>query len=245
MFLKFSNSLDIFPSISPPWAEALFAPSCTAPKSTRPSSFRYKTELCTRYAESGFCAYRNRCQFAHGLSDLRPSFQHPKYKTELCRFFHISGICSYGPRCLFIHGHSERREVPDTIRLRQRCPSPFSSKKPCRHWHSPAGCPYGSACLFQHPNAVRGVCRHYAALGVCPYGTHCLFKHSPPPDRWGAGSNNGSGSVSPSEPDTGNEVFCESLANNAFNFSSLLLPLTLKLQILGEDVSVNRPKLAD
>ncbi|KAG9475507.1 mRNA decay activator protein ZFP36L2-B-like [Eleutherodactylus coqui] len=249
MFLNFSNSLDIFSPISLTLGEAPLGSSCTAPTDTR-LSLRYKTELCNRYAETGFCVYRNRCQFAHGLSDLRPPFQHPKYKTELCRSFHLLGTCSYGPRCLFIHSHSEKREIPDTIRLRQRGRSPFFSKKPCRHWHTPGGCPYGSTCLFQHPNTARDACRHYAALGVCPYGAHCLFKHSPPPDRWGAGSNSGSGSdlgsgsLSPSEMDTGNECFSESLANNAFNFSSLL-PLALKLQILGEedDLSVNGPNV--
>ncbi|XP_056383541.1 uncharacterized protein LOC130277172 [Hyla sarda] len=235
--LEFSNSLDIFCPLNSPLGESPFVSSCAAPKGTRLSSMRYKTELCNRYAESGFCAYRSRCQFAHGLSDLRPPFQHPKYKTELCRSFHILGTCSYGPRCLFIHGHGEKREVPDTIRLRQRCPSPFLSKKQCRLWRSPSGCPYGSNCLFQHPRAVRDVCRHYAALGVCPYGVHCLFKHTPPLDRWGAGSNAGSGSLSPTESDAdnGNEFFCDSLANNAFNFSTLLLPLALRLQILGEE----------
>ncbi|XP_073515602.1 uncharacterized protein [Phyllobates terribilis] len=247
MFLEFSDRLDIFSSMSPPLGDTPFPPSCTAPKGMGLSSLRYKTELCNRYAENGFCAYRNRCQFAHGLSDLRPPFQHPKYKTELCRSFHILGTCSYGPRCLFVHSHSERREVPDTIRLRQRRPTPFYSKKQCRLWRSPAGCPYGSNCLFQHPNSVRDVCRHFAALGVCPYGVHCLFKHTPPPDRWGAGSNAGSGSISPSESDadTGNDVFIES-ANNAFNFSNLLLPLALKLQILGEEkITVNGPNLSE
>ncbi|XP_075692970.1 uncharacterized protein LOC142660265 [Rhinoderma darwinii] len=248
MLLEFSNSLDIFSSISSPLGETSLGSCCAAPKGTGLSSLRYKTELCNRYAESGFCVYRNRCQFAHGLSDLRPPFQHPKYKTELCRSFHILGTCSYGPRCLFIHSHSEKREVPDTIRLRQRRPSPFYSKKQCRLWRSPAGCPYGLNCLFQHPCVVRDVCRHYAALGVCPYGVHCLFKHTPPTDRWGAGSNAGSGSLSPSEPDgdTGNELFCESSANNAFNFSCLLLPLALRLKILGEqDLSENQPNLID
>ncbi|KAM5138719.1 uncharacterized protein ACMZJ9_017224 [Mantella aurantiaca] len=231
------DSLDNFSSASSPLDDAYLAFSSGIAKSTGLSSLRYKTELCNRYAENGFCAYRNRCQFAHGLSDLRPPFQHPKYKTELCRSFHILGVCSYGPRCLFIHGHCERREVPETIRLRQRRPSPFHSKKLCRLWRSPSGCPYGSRCLFQHPREIRDVCRHYAALGVCPYGIHCLFRHTPPPDRWGTGSNAGSGSLSPSEPDgdSCNDLFSDCTANNAFKFSTLLLPLALRLQILGEE----------
>ncbi|XP_063802223.1 mRNA decay activator protein ZFP36L2-like [Pseudophryne corroboree] len=240
-----TSNLDIFSSISPPLDETTLVSSCAAPpKVTGLSSLRYKTELCNRYTESGFCPYKNNCQFAHGLSDLRPPFQHPKYKTELCRSFHLLGTCNYGQRCLFIHGDGERREIPDTIRLRQRRLAPFHSKKQCRLLRSPFGCPYGLNCLFQHPRAVRDVCRHFAALGVCPYGVHCLFKHTPPPDRWGVGSNAGSGSISPSETDTdaGNDLFSDSSANNAFNFSSLLLPLALRLQILGEeDLSVRSP----
>ncbi|KAM3920286.1 uncharacterized protein RB166_014678 [Leptodactylus fuscus] len=249
MFLKFPDSLDIFSSLSSPLDDSAFVSICTAPKGLGLSSLRYKTELCNRYAVNGHCAYRNRCQFAHGLSDLRPPFQHPKYKTELCRSFHLLGTCNYGPRCLFIHSDNERREVPDTIRLRQRHPPSLYRRKQCRLWRSPAGCPYGSNCLFQHPSAVRDVCRHYAALGVCPYGVHCLFKHTPPPDRWKAGNNAGSGSLSPSEldADAGSDLFCESSANNAFNFSSLLLPLSLRHQILGEDedIAVNSPDLTE
>lgn len=72
-------------------------------------STRYKTELCRPYAESGTCKYGDKCQFAHGIHELRPLVRHPKYKTELCRTFHAIGFCPYGPRCHFIHSPDEKQ----------------------------------------------------------------------------------------------------------------------------------------
>ena len=70
---------------------------------------RYKTELCRPFEESGACKYGDKCQFAHGYSELRNLTRHPKYKTELCRTFHTIGFCPYGPRCHFIHNFEEAR----------------------------------------------------------------------------------------------------------------------------------------
>ncbi|MBN3281511.1 Z36L3 protein, partial [Polyodon spathula] len=69
-------------------------------------SNRYKTELCRSYEESGICKYLNKCQFAHGASELRTLNRHPKYKTEMCRTFYNFGYCPYGARCHFIHQES-------------------------------------------------------------------------------------------------------------------------------------------
>ena len=48
----------------------------------------------------------SRCQFAHGLSELRPREFDCRYKTELCRSFHTqqaqggtSGGCPFASRC--------------------------------------------------------------------------------------------------------------------------------------------------
>ncbi|KAK2856593.1 hypothetical protein Q5P01_005328 [Channa striata] len=76
------------------------------------NSSRYKTELCRPFEESGTCKYGDKCQFAHGMLELRSLSRHPKYKTELCRTFHTIGFCPYGPRCHFIHNADERRGPP-------------------------------------------------------------------------------------------------------------------------------------
>ncbi|XP_049612021.1 mRNA decay activator protein ZFP36L1b [Syngnathus scovelli] len=73
------------------------------------NSSRYKTELCRPFEENGSCKYGDKCQFAHGMHELRSLTRHPKYKTDLCRTFHTVGFCPYGPRCHFIHNPEERR----------------------------------------------------------------------------------------------------------------------------------------
>jgi hypothetical protein len=67
------------------------------------TSDRYKTELCRSFEETRACRYGSKCQFAHGVRELREMPRHPKYKTELCKNFHARGACPYGVRCRFIH----------------------------------------------------------------------------------------------------------------------------------------------
>ncbi|KAJ6230467.1 mRNA decay activator protein zfp36 [Anaeramoeba flamelloides] len=63
----------------------------------------YKTEVCRSWIENGYCKYGNKCQFAHGTSELRKVSRHPKYKTQICKSYNTQGICNYGRRCKFIH----------------------------------------------------------------------------------------------------------------------------------------------
>lgn len=76
---------------------------------TDSASTRYKTEMCRPFEETGNCRYGSKCQFAHGIHELRSLNRHPRYKTEFCRTFHTTGFCSYGQRCNFIHNEDERR----------------------------------------------------------------------------------------------------------------------------------------
>ena len=73
---------------------------------------RYKTEMCRPFQENGSCKYGEKCQFAHGFSELRTVTRHPKYKTDLCRTYHSSGFCPYGPRCHFVHNLEEASNQP-------------------------------------------------------------------------------------------------------------------------------------
>ncbi|XP_023218642.1 mRNA decay activator protein ZFP36L1-like [Centruroides sculpturatus] len=82
----------------------------SASGSNQANSSRYKTELCRPYEENGTCKYGEKCQFAHGINELRTLVRHPKYKTELCRTFHSTGFCPYGPRCHFIHNSEETKK---------------------------------------------------------------------------------------------------------------------------------------
>ncbi|CEP03783.1 hypothetical protein PBRA_003390 [Plasmodiophora brassicae] len=66
------------------------------------NSSLYKTELCRSFSDHGYCRYSNKCQFAHGLADLRPVVRHRRWKTEKCKNY-LNGNCPYGSRCDFIH----------------------------------------------------------------------------------------------------------------------------------------------
>ncbi|XP_010780885.1 zinc finger protein 36, C3H1 type-like 1 [Notothenia coriiceps] len=87
--------------------DALNTSSSSSSSSVSSSSARYKTEMCRSFNESGLCKYGGKCQFAHGLDELRDLNRHPKYKTEPCRTFHTVGFCPYGMRCHFVHNNEE------------------------------------------------------------------------------------------------------------------------------------------
>ena len=72
----------------------------------------YKTELCKSFVETGACRYGNKCQFAHGVEELRGVCRGPKYKTKICKKFHTHGYCNYGTRCTYIHisPHDDEKE---------------------------------------------------------------------------------------------------------------------------------------
>ncbi|XP_034042732.1 mRNA decay activator protein ZFP36L2-like isoform X2 [Thalassophryne amazonica] len=163
-------------------------------------STRYKTEVCTSYASTGWCRYAERCQFAHGLSELRLPSYHPKYKTELCRNYHNTGYCDYGSRCLFVHNPTEQRPV----KRRRR-------NIPCRTYSTSGFCLFGNHCKFMHIDGgsvgispespdnganippgssqvqtrtmeqkpQRTLCHTFSTFGFCLYGTRCHFQHVP------------------------------------------------------------------
>ncbi|CAN6327188.1 unnamed protein product [Urochloa humidicola] len=62
-----------------------------------------KTELCNKWEETGACPYGDQCQFAHGITELRPVIRHPRYKTQVCRMLLAGAGCPYGHRCHFLH----------------------------------------------------------------------------------------------------------------------------------------------
>ncbi|XP_047330169.1 zinc finger CCCH domain-containing protein 15-like isoform X2 [Impatiens glandulifera] len=70
-----------------------------------------KTELCNKWQETGKCPYGDQCQFAHGITELRPVIRHPRYKTEVCRMV-LAGIpCPYGHRCHFRHSLTDQERL--------------------------------------------------------------------------------------------------------------------------------------
>lgn len=67
------------------------------------ASYKYKTELCRNFANTGCCSYGPDCQFAHGQNDLRERRQHPFFKTQRCKSYSTTGSCRYESRCSFLH----------------------------------------------------------------------------------------------------------------------------------------------
>lgn len=69
---------------------------------------KYKSEMCKKYEEKGFCDYGNSCRFAHGKDDLLQNEKDKediKYKVKNCMSFHTLGYCPYGIKCNFKHSN--------------------------------------------------------------------------------------------------------------------------------------------
>jgi hypothetical protein len=75
---------------------------------------KYKTELCKSFTETSFCAYGNKCRFAHGRNELFDKIVNcKKYKQKECLSFFKNKYCCYGSRCHFKH---EERKLPQIER---------------------------------------------------------------------------------------------------------------------------------
>jgi hypothetical protein len=80
-------------------------------------SMWYKTEICRGFARTGRCDYGHLCQFAHGVTELRPRLFDEKFKTEYCENFHKNGHCAFGSRCKFIHDEYWQRGISGEFML--------------------------------------------------------------------------------------------------------------------------------
>jgi hypothetical protein len=76
---------------------------------------KFKTELCKSFTDTEFCAYGNKCRFAHGKKEMfEKQIDHPKYRKNDCVTFHTNGFCNYGQRCHF--RHNELRQLNEITR---------------------------------------------------------------------------------------------------------------------------------
>lgn len=70
----------------------------------------YKTELCKKWNEIGYCPYEKKCNYAHGEQELSVKIQKTNnYKKKKCLNFHEKGFCEYGSRCSFAHDKNRQR----------------------------------------------------------------------------------------------------------------------------------------
>ena len=106
------------------------------------SSSKYKTEICKKFEENGYCCYGDRCQFAHGKSELRYVQRKKSYKTVICVNYN-NGYCAYGDRCAFAHD----KAFTNKNKLNN---NPKYKTKICKTFEEKGKCPYGDECIFIH-----------------------------------------------------------------------------------------------
>ena len=64
---------------------------------------KIKSSLCRNFSEKGYCPYGYKCQFAHGIEELKCNTDENAYKTKPCTSYWKKGYCTYGLRCNFSH----------------------------------------------------------------------------------------------------------------------------------------------
>ena len=74
-----------------------------------------KSSLCRNFCQKGYCPYGYKCQFAHGLQQLKCNTDENAYKTKPCNSYWKKGYCFYGLRCNFSHLNDEKEAEPTTI----------------------------------------------------------------------------------------------------------------------------------
>ena len=94
---------------------------------------KYKTILCKHFANPKGCTFGEKCQFAHGINELRSDIENPNilnnekkknpnplnYKIVKCKYWEKDNTCRYGTLCTFAHGNSELRSKNDNIVITQ------------------------------------------------------------------------------------------------------------------------------
>ena len=100
-----------------------------------PNPQKYKTMLCKHFSSPKGCSFGDKCQFAHGVNDLRTSNGLPisnpqipnntpqdkkslnlqNYKIVKCKYWEKDHNCGYGSLCAFAHGDEELRTKSDNM----------------------------------------------------------------------------------------------------------------------------------
>ena len=66
--------------------------------------YKYKSELCKNYEILGYCPYGDKCDYAHGIKELRGINNiNQNFRIKKCKSFFLNGFCPYGNRCQFSH----------------------------------------------------------------------------------------------------------------------------------------------
>ena len=96
------------------------------------NNIRYKTALCRHFDTPQGCSYGEKCQFAHGINELKQidknmMAQNPmqamdnkqknilNYKIVKCKNWEKDKSCKYGAHCTYAHGEEELRNKADNL----------------------------------------------------------------------------------------------------------------------------------
>eukprot|EP00286_Rhodomonas_abbreviata_P029272 CAMPEP_0181300218 /NCGR_PEP_ID=MMETSP1101-20121128/6771_1 /TAXON_ID=46948 /ORGANISM="Rhodomonas abbreviata, Strain Caron Lab Isolate" /LENGTH=386 /DNA_ID=CAMNT_0023405437 /DNA_START=591 /DNA_END=1751 /DNA_ORIENTATION=+ len=168
-------------------------PTADSQPSVRPSN--YKTRLCMKWQQQGECSFGARCNFAHGVDEMRQHQQHqheivaaPVFlntqaqpravnenrKTRLCTKFHQFGTCPYAEKCNFAHGVHELKQPP---------PGLGDMNGHANGIGNGGGIGGGGGFNGQlHPASARSnyktrICLNWQKGGECVYAARCNFAH--------------------------------------------------------------------
>ncbi|CAI4035064.1 hypothetical protein SMKI_12G2020 [Saccharomyces mikatae IFO 1815] len=86
----------------------------------------YKTELCESFTLKGSCPYGSKCQFAHGLGELKVKKSCKNFRTKPCVNWEKLGYCPYGRRCCFKHG--DDNDIAVYVKAGTYCNIPSTGK---------------------------------------------------------------------------------------------------------------------
>merc|ERR1719502_1732540 len=91
---------------------------------------RYKTVLCDKYTATGSCPYKHKCQFAHGIEELRkravpPLAAAPEAQTEWA--LPLSGLPPMNVCSEVFQGTPENRSAPAVMALPPLPPTPSAA----------------------------------------------------------------------------------------------------------------------
>lgn len=103
---------------------------------------RYKTSLCKHYNTPKGCVYGEKCQFAHGESELRGSVSHKIDNNSFSLFTNQN----------FMDGMNMGGNVGGKVQKKTPNPANFKIVK-CKNFERDGMCKYGNACTFAHGDA--------------------------------------------------------------------------------------------
>ncbi|KAF3335697.1 Zinc finger CCCH domain-containing protein 39 [Carex littledalei] len=106
----------------------------------------FKTKLCNNFTNKGSCGYGDECTFAHGMEDLRSSWE---ARIRVCKMHMRSGKCTYGANCSYLHVETGEGSCVSAADKKR---TGFCKTNPCFSWRTSGRCSYGAYCRFIHAN---------------------------------------------------------------------------------------------